>query len=157
MLLITVHHLRWREITAHWTQFGPMSIGPMLELIIINYNIYVINIYYIMDCQIIFVMKWSNYILLIGFNMCHEQIHLLRDWYPNSFMSMSLIWVYMLQRIIRFSESLYLYFIFFYVLYDILLHISCSYPYMILCDFVCIIHLFSFIYTLSLYLTSNSD
>jgi hypothetical protein len=35
----------------------------MLELIIINYNmygLYVINIYYIMDCQIISVMKWLN-------------------------------------------------------------------------------------------------
>jgi hypothetical protein len=31
---------------------------------------------------------------------------------PKQFMSMSLIWVYMLQRIIKLSESLYLYFIF---------------------------------------------
>jgi hypothetical protein len=36
-------------------------------------GLYVINIYYIIDCQIIPVMKWSNFVLLIGFNMCHEK------------------------------------------------------------------------------------
>lgn len=60
-------------------------------------------------------------------------------------MSMSLIWVYILQKIIRLSGSLYLYFIllFLYV-YDILFQISCSSSYMIFCDFVCIMQLFSY-------------
>jgi hypothetical protein len=48
----------------------------VLELIIINYNMYglIYNKYILYNelSNYIYV-KWSNYVLLIGFNMCHKK------------------------------------------------------------------------------------
>jgi hypothetical protein len=63
----------WSCWMMAWTMIS--SQHHVLELI--NYNIYGficnINIHYIMDYLIVSGMKWSNFILLIGSNICYEK------------------------------------------------------------------------------------